>query len=572
MDSTLNQDSTGGTSLAIDVAREVKISAATVAASCSPVSTDYNLLFRGDIDEWDAGENPMRLSARDPGGLLMDRWIESTQTYGTSSGTAIEVVMQEILDDALGSTDIALTSSASPGFLITPYNQRREPIQNALQTLADLIGYMVRYRWSTASGDFTLQLYPPGRSNTTPHSTFTASRYESFPRLSVNRENIRNAVAVRYPSSVTEQEEVVTVESSCSIAHYGRQWMSITEPGDSAIDTSSEASVFATAALNDLSEPDVEQGVGMHFYWPVEINDLYNWEANDVHYDAAQSLAVVSWEHDLSKDRHRTSMELRGKARSAIKDWIDKGDPIKLLNFRSLIGKVIGEGMFLPSSDNVDGYVVNYFGASSATTWANIHDGDTGAAFLLAADDTGTTLACGGAAYSTLSGSDETWGNIGRAAMLFNTGGTVPRNSIILGGSVSVYTDATDAAAQEFGTGASVVICGCSLTDNTNMVSTTPPLGFIADYTGFGTVDYSNRVLLADIPGTVDTEVPFYLNAAGLAAISRDGISSLGMRWSADIDDSPPARPSSGGSIGFDYWSAENGSSNLSPKLALVYL
>ena len=138
-DSTVNQSSSGGTSLVIDVTREAKISVATIAASCSPVSTDYHLLLRGEIDEWDARENPMRLSARDPGGFLMDRWIESKASYGSSSGDPIEDVMQSIIDDALGSTDIEVQESSSPGFLMAPaFKQEEMPILDALNTLKDL--------------------------------------------------------------------------------------------------------------------------------------------------------------------------------------------------------------------------------------------------------------------------------------------------------------------------------------------------------------------------------------------------------------------------------------------------
>jgi hypothetical protein len=328
-DSTLNQTSSAGEAFAVAVDREMKVSVATIAASCSPVSTDYQLLFRGDIDDWDASKSPMQLSARDPGGFLLDRWIETSTAYGSSSGTAIETVMQEILDDTLGSTDIAVNASSTPGFLITKYEQQRQPILTALQTLADLIGWVVRYRWSTGDSDFTLQFYPPARTSTTPSSTFGPDRYVSLPRLSVDRADIRNVVDVIYPDSVSSGIETVTVQSSSSIDKYGRQWMSIREPDDSSITTSSEANTLGQAVIDDLSEPDVEQGADMHIWPYTELGDLYRWSANSVHYNADQDLAVVSYEHELSQKRHRTRMDLRGKPRSGTKDWLGKGDKPK---------------------------------------------------------------------------------------------------------------------------------------------------------------------------------------------------------------------------------------------------
>lgn len=322
-DSTVNQSSSGGTSLVIDVTREAKISVAQIAASCSPVSTDYHLLLRGEIDEWDARETPMRLSVRDPGGLLMDRWIEASTQYGSSSGAAIEDVMQSIVDDALGSTDIEVQESSSPGFLIAPaYKQEVMPIMDALNSLRALIGWDLRYRWSSADDDFTLQFYPPDRDSTTPDSTFGPDRYESVPRLAINRADIRNVIEVKYPSSTSNKEETVTASDTSSIDKYGRRWMRIVEGQDSAIDTEAEAGVLANAALSDLAEPDAEQEIEMHLWWPVEINDLYRWEQNAIHYGTDQDLAVTGFRHEIWADRHRTHISARSNARSATKKWL----------------------------------------------------------------------------------------------------------------------------------------------------------------------------------------------------------------------------------------------------------
>ena len=314
-DSTLNQTSTGGPRSLIDVGREAKIWVSTVPASCSLL--DWQLVFEGEIDSWDARSNPMLVRGRDQAGVLLDQWIEpSTIILGASTGTPVETVIQTILTDH-STPAPTLTVPASPGFAVIPYTQAAQPVMHACKALADLPGWDIRYRWSTTNSTFELTFYEPSRSSTTPDSTFDASRYVRLPRVVLARDDIRNVVKVWYQSSTVATDAAkkrsVEVESTASQEKYGRRWMELTEASSSYLTKSSEATDLANSILSDYQDPEVEQEVDMHLFWPVELNDLYRFEPNDVHYEASQDLAVKAFRHEISQDRHRTVMRLSGK-------------------------------------------------------------------------------------------------------------------------------------------------------------------------------------------------------------------------------------------------------------------
>src|SRR5690606_38197070 len=241
--------------------------------------------------------------------------------YGSEEGTPVEVVMQQILDATLGAEVVQLVVPQSPGFLITPYTQEPMSLLEALQRLADLIGWTVRYRWHGPSGAFRLTFYEPPRNRTTPVAVIGPDQYIDVEDLAIDRAGIRNVISVSYRDAATGQRAEVEVINTTSVARFGRRWMQIQEADTSPIDTAEEALTLANAALSDLALPHAEQEIEMHYWGPVEIGDLLRFEPNGVHYSDPQNLAVVSWRHEFAVGRARTWIRTRGRPAGAYRRW-----------------------------------------------------------------------------------------------------------------------------------------------------------------------------------------------------------------------------------------------------------
>jgi hypothetical protein len=152
--------------------------------------------------------------------------------------------------------------------------------------------------------------------------TFGSSEYYSIDSLTMKRDNVRNKIKVVYGYE-KDNRGSVTAEDSSSQTRYGVRYMEVAEAGSSQIDTESEARTFANAILDDLKEPDIIKSVKMPFFWPVEIGDYYTFSANEVHYNADQSLAVKGYQHTLSSNgKAVTVLRCQGKPSSGVRRWL----------------------------------------------------------------------------------------------------------------------------------------------------------------------------------------------------------------------------------------------------------
>jgi hypothetical protein len=319
-DSVLNRNDAGAYSSAIDVAREIRVSTATTEVWRAPVSGDFKPIFEGAIDRVAWHESPVRVEARDKGGLLADTWIEDRSPKGSFAGTAIETVMGEILN-GWTDPDVPLYTPTSPSFNISPvYMQEIMPVLDALRNLAaGKIGWDVRYKWDSGTSSFRLTFYQPDRTKTTPDATIPPSRVLAITNLNIDRSLVRNAAAGYHknnPNTGVHRSDVT------SIAKYGRRWMKLVEADDSAIDTDTEMETLLDRMIADLKDPKAEQDIEMHFDWRVELSDLLRFSANGRWYDSDQDLAVTSFAHELSRERQRTRVQVRGKPAGQHELWI----------------------------------------------------------------------------------------------------------------------------------------------------------------------------------------------------------------------------------------------------------
>jgi len=347
----LRRDQDDGTTLSplsantIDTGRDVRVYVAVMAQGSTPSSGDWQLLHDGVIDSLDFGSPEIQIYSRNKiGAELADRWVEESREYGSESGTDIEDVIQQILDD--WTDGVTLNTPSSPSFAVTTYQQQQMPVLEAVTTLAALIGYELRPRWNDSTSQFELTLSEPNRSAGVGDVewTFGADDYEDVTRFEISREDVRNVISVRYTDGIGERQEV-SVTDAASVSQFGRRWAQFDLPEDSPINTNTEATNLANAALSDLSSPPAEQSVSVHSFWPLEIGDYLAFSANNVHYGTTQYFATVGYRHTLRADRHRTEITVRGQPAAYFRRWeggsspTEEADPtqrLSLVDFREI--------------------------------------------------------------------------------------------------------------------------------------------------------------------------------------------------------------------------------------------
>jgi hypothetical protein len=321
----LSSLNTGGAVL--DAGRAIVVDVSTVAFGSSPSWVE---LWRGEIDRVAWEQTPIVLTCRGEFCHLVDAWVEEAREYGPDpeadppeADWPLETLIQAILDDwAPGTT---LYTPVSPGALAGRYKQQQESVEAAISTLAGTIGWVVRPKWDSATGAWRLTFFEPARTKTVPDWTFGPEDYFAVTALSIDREAVRNVVDVHYLDAATGLRTKVTATDAASVARFRRRWMGITEADDSPISTSTEAQALADAALSDLSLPFAEHEIETLFWWPGELGDLYRFSANGVHYDVAQDWAAAGIRHELSRDKHRTFLRVRGKPCGYYENWLSRG-------------------------------------------------------------------------------------------------------------------------------------------------------------------------------------------------------------------------------------------------------
>lgn len=324
-DSTFNLNSTSGFAALIYPGAGLDVyTAVTTAGAAAPATSEYDHVFQGEIDEVAWESSPIQVVARSRNmAQLVDRWLESSSAvYGSSSGDLIAGVIQEVLGDWTDlSTDVLL--STDPAFLISPaYNPDKQQVLQAVTSLSQLIGWNLNEVWSTASTSWGIKFSEPNRTATSSEidHEFGPDKYYGVRRMSVDRVDVRNVVNVIY--GPTSSRANVLVQSTSSIGSYGRRWMEIEEASNSAIDSSSEANTLASAALSDLKEPKATHEIELPYWYPAEIGDYYGFTANEVHYSEDQFLAVYGVSHELSRDKHRSRIRVRGQPAGHRLQWL----------------------------------------------------------------------------------------------------------------------------------------------------------------------------------------------------------------------------------------------------------
>lgn len=232
----------------------------------------------------------------------------------------------------------------APGFVVRPFTQSGESLLTALQTLADLIGWSMRYRWDNTSGQFRLNLYDPARTSTSIAQTIGPNKYRAIEQFERDGDGIRNKIEVRYydqsvssdPNSNAPPMSVV-VSNAESVASYGPLYAAVAEGQGAQINTSAEATTMANAILSDLAQPPINTQMQTELFWWPQLTDVLALSKDNLHFDSDLVAAVNSIQHDFKQGGDSTTtLGLRQKPSSGHARWFNKlvaggrnGGPIK---------------------------------------------------------------------------------------------------------------------------------------------------------------------------------------------------------------------------------------------------
>lgn len=333
------------------------------------------------------------------------------------TGTPLETHIQQLLDDNLGVGAWSLYTPTASSEVIRPYTQSGMSVYQAIQNTADIIGWLVRWRWDDGTGQFRLTFFDPGRSNTTSLYTIGPAQYLPITEFKQDLTNVRNDVDVRYSDATVLDADgnptpsTVNSQDAASIAQNDDLYAAIAEGAATAVQTAATAQKLADAACSDLAQPPVTTQVEINLAWWFDIADVITLSANGLQFDTDQKLAVFGVELDIDGRKASTILSLRSKPSSGHTRWAGKfaapgrnGGAVKTLNPFSPLGVSVVPALrgarvsFSIPSNKQDRYdfselhisTVNGFTPSSATLKAV---GRTGH-FLLGDLTPGTTYYC----------------------------------------------------------------------------------------------------------------------------------------------------------------------------------
>ena len=149
------------------------------------------------------------------------------------------------------------------------------------------------------------------------------------------------------------------------------------------------------------------------------------------------------------------------------------------------------------------------------------------------------------------------WWNLSRSMMLFDTS-SLPDGATIDSATLSIEIDSKTCTLAT--TAAAVVLVSSSPASNIALAN--------GDHDTYGTTHLAADIAYANIPAS--GAMTFTLNAGGLAAISKVGVTKFGVRFICDCDNVEPAW-GSGNSAKVTFRTAEWGGTAHAPKLSVTY-
>lgn len=324
-DSRVNRDASGAYAPLIDGLRGVRVR--TDVAPEGADAAQWATYVEGEILAPDFASGTLQCAGL--GVALQRKLIETERTYGSDAGVAVTTVLQQMLDDNLGVGAVTLFVREDPAVNVRAFIQERVPLLGALRDQVLRFGYDVRYLWDNGTSTFRLTLYRPARAKAAPDWTLGPDEYLEVSELKVDPTGVRNVIQVWYTDAATGERRMVERTDPDSIARYGRQIAQIEEGDGSQIDTATEAGTLADTVLSDLKDGFTTHRGSLHFHPGVEVGDLIRIPATEGLHDRALDLAVVGASWEISAERHRLNLDLRGKPSGGYATWLARTTPFR---------------------------------------------------------------------------------------------------------------------------------------------------------------------------------------------------------------------------------------------------
>jgi len=347
---------------ALDAEREVEVRVAittlggTPAATYDPLVTTYGLgdwipIFQGVTTRVEFGGKASEVTVEftDRSGPLGYTFILDTKLYGSSAGTAVETVLQQIVDAEIPGT-YTLAVPASPGFGILEGAVEPQLVWDALWGLVSQFGWRLEQRWNTATKRFDLTLLQPDRTATSPVWSYTGpGKYIDITPLNIDPTNVRTLVRAKaidstWHTTLTSQlPAAASVATDPLILRYGKRAMQIAFDATEQIDTQGELDAFVASVYADVSTPPLPQEIESFTIPWAELGDYIGLPANGVHYDTAQAGGIVGIVHEFPRPGvGRTKILTATKPKGAYSLWhsvattlsgfnaVEQADPARL--------------------------------------------------------------------------------------------------------------------------------------------------------------------------------------------------------------------------------------------------
>ena len=254
-------------------------------------------------------------------------WTESGATSDTI-GVPLETLIAQLFADN-GLSAFPIYTPVSPSWNVKPYLQQCQSVLEAVTAMVDQLGWTFRSEWYASASEFRFTLAEPPRTATTSVRVFRLDEERALTDAGANVFDIRNAIRVTYwdSSAVTPDgkpaRKQLVAEDAGSVVQYGRRFMGIQEADSSSIDTATEATRMATAALADLKDPLMGVSYETAIDPWLQLGDIITLPADNLRWAAAQKLAIVGLTHSIGADGASTVLSLSGHPVGSLQGWLE---------------------------------------------------------------------------------------------------------------------------------------------------------------------------------------------------------------------------------------------------------